>query len=271
MRKVFIFLLLLLGVTLQVAAQMPKDIMKDPIPVAMFQATYAFHMPGLDTKTLYGVSHDVGGGFAFKTESNWLLSVSGNYIVGKKVKGEWVDIFGEGITTAEGEIIGGAGSYAQLEVSQRGLHFQGQVGKLFPMGPNPNSGVFVQAGLGYLFNRTNADYQVTALNPPYQVDGDYRFGYDRMRGGPALHLESGYLLLHDTRLLNLSVALDVTYALTRDLRDYDFRVFTNPETGLQEPEGFTDPHKRYNDLYYGVRVTWSIPTYQRQPQEYYYD
>ena len=66
MRKVFISLLLLLGVTLQVAAQMPKDIMKDPIPVAMFQATYAFHMPGLDTKTLYGVSHDVGGGFAFK-------------------------------------------------------------------------------------------------------------------------------------------------------------------------------------------------------------
>ena len=42
MRKVFISLLLLLGVTLQVAAQMPKDIMKDPIPVAMFQATYAF-------------------------------------------------------------------------------------------------------------------------------------------------------------------------------------------------------------------------------------
>ena len=112
---------------------------------------------------------------------------------------------------------------------------------------------------------------MTALNPPYQVDGDYRFGYDRMRGGPALHLESGYLLLHDTRLLNLSVALEVTYALTRDLRDYDFRVFTNPETGLQEPVGYTDPHKRYNDLYYGVRVTWSIPTYQRQPQEYYYD
>ena len=57
---------------------------------------------------------------------------------------------------------------------------------------------------------------------------------------------------------------------THDLRDYDFRVFTNPETGVMEPVGYTDPTKRYNDLYYGIRVTWDIPTYERRPQEYYY-
>ena len=67
MRKVFIPLLLFLGITLQATAQQAKDIMKAPIPVAMFQATYAFHFPGLDNKTLYGVSHNVGGGFSFKT------------------------------------------------------------------------------------------------------------------------------------------------------------------------------------------------------------
>ena len=92
-----------------------------------------------------------------------------------------------------------------------------------------------------------------------------------MRGGMAAHLEAGYLLLNDTRLLNLSVALEVTYARTRDLRDYDFRVFTNPETGLMEPVGYTDPNKRYNDFYYGIRVTWSIPTYERKPQDFYYN
>ena len=36
------------------------------------------------------------------------------------------------------------------------------------------------------------------------------------------------------------------------------------------PVGYTDPHKRYNDLYFGIRVTWNIPTYQRQPDNYYY-
>jgi hypothetical protein len=92
-----------------------------------------------------------------------------------------------------------------------------------------------------------------------------------MRGGPAAHFEVGYLLLNDTRLLNLSISLEVTYARTRDLRDYDFRVFTNTETGVMEPVGYIDPNKRYNDLYYGIRVTWNIPTYERKPQDFYYD
>ena len=271
MRRIFLPLLLLLGITLPMAAQMPKDIMKDPIPVAMFQVTYAFHMPGLDNRVLYGISHNIGGSFVYKTESNWLLTANANYIFGNKIKGDRIDIFGEGITTVDGEIIGGEGSVAGLWINQRGIHFQAEVGKLFPMGPNPNSGLFVQGGLGYLTNRIRVDYQQERLNPPYQVDNDYQYGYDRKRGGPAVHLEAGYLLLNDTRLLNLSISLEVTYARTRDLRDYDFRVFINPETGKLEPVGRTDPHKRYNDLYYGIRVTWNIPTYERQPQEYYYN
>lgn len=271
MRRFILPVLFCLGLTLNVSAQMPKDIMKDPIPVAMFQASYAFHFPGLDTKDLYGVSHDVGGGFVYKTESNWLFTVNGNYIYGPKVKGDRVEILGEAITTDVGEIIGFSGNFALLELNQRGFHIQGEAGKLFPFGPNPNSGFFVQGGLGYLRNRIRIDYQQSLQNVPLQVDKDYRFGYDRMRGGPAAHLEAGYLLLSDTRLLNLSISLEVTYARTRDLRDYDFRVFTNSETGVMEPVGYTDPNKRYNDLYYGIRVTWSIPTYERKPLDFYYD
>ena len=271
MRKFFLPLFFFFGLTVNVLAQMPKDIMKDPIPVAMFQVTYAFHIPGLDTKEMYGVSNNVGGGFTYKTESNWLFSANGNFIFGSKLKGDRVEIFGEGITTDMGEIIGGSGNYSTFEVNQRGFLFQAEAGKLFPFGPNPNCGFFVQAGLGYLRNRIRVDYQQTLLNTPYQVDGDYQYGYDRMRGGPAVHLEAGYLLLNDTRLLNASIALEVTYARTRSLREYDFRVFTNPETGVMEPVGYIDPNKRFNDLYYGIRVTWNIPTYERQPDDFYYD
>lgn len=270
MRKLLIPFILF-GFVFHLSAQSVKDIMKDPIPVAMFQATYAFHVPGLNTKDLYGVSHDVGGGFVYKTESNWLFSAIGNYIYGPKVKGDRVELLGEGITTDVGEVIGSAGSFTLLELNQRGFHLQGEVGKLFPFGSNPNSGFFVQGGLGYLQNRIRIDYQQALLNTPLPVDKDYRFGYDRMRGGPAAHFEVGYLLLNDTRLLNLSISLEVTYARTRDLRDYDFRVFTNTETGVMEPVGYIDPNKRYNDLYYGIRVTWNIPTYERKPQDFYYD
>lgn len=266
----------------QISAQSAKDITKDPIPVAMFQVTYAFELPAFDTRDLYGISHNLGGSFVYKTASNWMFTANANFLFGNKVKGDRVSIYGEGITTVDGEIVGGSGSMTELAVDQRGLFIQAEVGKLFPFRPNPNSGFFVQAGIGYLRNRIRTDFQETMLNTPYVVEGDYQYGYDRMRGGPAFHIETGYLYFSDNRLLNFSVALEVTYARTRDLREYDFRVFRmNPETGELDPNGKllqvgydTDYHfhkKAYNDFYYGIRVTWNIPTYRRQPDNYYYN
>ena len=269
MRKIFISLLLLLGVSLQLSAQ--KDIMKEPIPVAMFQATYAFQLPAFDTKTSFGVNSTIGASFVYKTESNWIFTANGNYIFGNKVKGDRIEIYGEGITTTNGEITGGEGTYCLLNINQRGMHFQAEVGKLIPIAPNPNSGIFIQLGWGYLYNRIRTDYSQEMYNTPYVVNEDYEYGYDRMRGGLAFHQEVGYLYLGNSRVANFSVSLEMTYARTRDLRKYDFRVFTDPETGEMKPVGYTDPHKRYNDFYYGIRVSWNIPTYQRQPEEFYYN
>ena len=123
MRKIFISLLLL-GVSLQLSAQ--KDIMKEPIPVAMFQATYAFQLPAFDTKTSFGVNSTIGASFVYKTESNWIFTANGNYIFGNKVKGDRIEIYGEGITTTNGEITGGEGTYCLLNINQRGMHFQSE-------------------------------------------------------------------------------------------------------------------------------------------------
>lgn len=270
MGKQIIPLLVLLAVFLPATAQQPKSIMKESIPVTMFQATYAFHVPALDTKAIYGVSNNVGGSFVFKTASNWLLTSNANFIFGKNIE-DRITFFGEGITTEHGEITGGGGNYALFSIYQHGLHCQLEAGRLFSLGPNPNCGIFVQAGLGYLYNRSHIDFDRDLYNTPYVVNEDYEYGYDRMRGGMAFHFESGYLYLSDSRLLNFSVSLEVTYARTKHLREYDFRVFTNPETGLMEQVGYNDPNQRFNDLYYGIRVSWNIPTYQRQPDEYYYD
>ena len=271
MRKLILLLILCISLAFNALAQQPKDIMKDPIPIAMFQATYAFHIPAFDLKKDYGVSNTIGGSFIYKTETNWLFTLNGNFIFGNQLKGDRIDLFGEGITTEYGEITGGSGLYSTFAIYQRGMHFQAEVGKLFPIWPNPNSGVFVQAGLGYLRNRIKIDFDRNTNNTPYVVYEDYEYGYDRMRGGPALHLEAGYLYLGNARVANFSISLEATYARVRDLRKYDFRVFTDPETGEMKPVGYKDPKKRYNDLYYGIRVSWNIPTYQRQPEEFYYN
>jgi hypothetical protein len=274
MRKIFISLLLLMGLAVQ--AQTPRDIMSEPIPVAMFQATYAFHIPALDLKEMYGVSHTIGGSFVYKTESNWMFTANGNFIFGNQLKGDRIDIFGEGITTVNGEITGGSGLYATFAIYQRGVHFQAEAGKLFPFWPNPNSGIFVQAGLGYLRNWIKIDYDHNTVNTPYVVNEEYAYGYDRMRGGPALHLETGYLYLGNSRILNFSVSFEVTYARVRDLREYDFRVFDGVPVGYNNPNAtgnYVAPGRKsyYNDLYYGIRVSWNIPTYERKPEEFYYN
>lgn len=269
MKRTILFFIFWLVASAGFAQMTPRNISTEVIPTTMFQVTYAAQLPGLDTKTDYGFTNTIGGSVIYKTGNNLLLTANGNFIFGNQLKGSRVDIFGEGITTTGGEIIGGGGLFSALAIYQRGFHFQAEIGKLFQFKPNPNSGFFLQGGIGYLRNRIRVDYQVEAMDTPYQVDEDYQYGYDRMRGGIAFHAETGYLVMGNSRVVNFSISLEVTYARTRHLRDYDFRVFYD-ENGEPVIMGYTDKNKRFNDLYYGIRLSWMIPTYQRQPDAYYY-
>ena len=268
MRKTFFTFILLLA-AFSVFGQTPRNIAKEAIPVSMFQVTYAAQFTGLDTRTDYGFTNNIGGSATYKTQSNWLFTGNGNFIFGNQIKGSRIDLLGESLTTVYGEVIGGGGIPTALAFFQRGLHFQAEVGKLFALEPNPNSGIFVQFGAGYLWNRLRIEYQIEAQNPPYPLTGDYQYGYDKMRGGYALHGEAGYMVLSNTRIYNFAVSLEVTYARTKHLRDYDFRVFYD-ESGEPHVMGYNDKSKRFNDLYYGIRLSWIVPVYQRQPDEFYY-
>lgn len=269
MKKTLLLLLFLLVTLSWSMGQKARNVQKDVIPAVMFQVTYAAQLPAMDTRTDFGFTNTIGGSVIYKNDNNWLFTANGNFIFGDKVKGSRTDILGEAITTVDGEVIGGGGIPTALAFFQRGLHFQGEVGKLFSFAPNPNSGFFVQAGLGYLLNRIRIEYQVEAQNPPQPLMDDYPYGYDRMRGGIAFHAETGYLLMSNSKVYNLSVSLEMTYARTKHLRDYDFRVFYD-DNGEPQIMGYNDKSKRFNDFYYGIRVSWMIPTYQRQPEAYYY-
>lgn len=270
MRKTtFLILFTLFGVIAGLAQTTPRNIATEVIPTAMFQVTYGAQFTGMDTKSSFGFTNTIGGSFIYKTRSNVMFTANGNFIFGDQLKGDRISILGEGITTPAGEVIGNGGLFTAMALFQRGFHFQAEIGKLFPFKPNPNSGFFIQGGIGYLCNRIRIEYQAEAMNDPLQLIEDYRYGYDQKRGGLALHAETGYLFMSESRVLNFSVSFEVTYARTRHLRDYDFRVFYDEE-GEPHIMGYNDRSKRFNDLYYGVRLSWNIPTYQRQPDAYYY-
>jgi hypothetical protein len=251
MRKLFllIFLFSLIGMI----SQAQKRVSDTTVSTVLFQATYAYQIAGGDLTEFFGNNSTIGGGVSYKTDKNWLFGAFGHFIFGDQVNNR-AEIF-KGISTAEGEVIDGNGLYTSLALFERGFHMQFKAGKLFNvLGPNPNSGIYVQAGLGYLTHRIRIE---TQFGTAPQLMDDYALGYDRMRGGFAFSGEFGYLLMSNSRLLNLSIALEFTQVSAKSLRDYDFALMRKDD-------------KSYSDQYYGIRISWMIPTYKRAPQDYYY-
>ena len=251
--KSLIFILLTIAPLLAAAQQ---DIKTERINTFMFQATYAYQFPGKDTKTLYNNNNSVGGSLVYKTKSNWIFALNANFISGNSVNISRKELFGD-ILDNNGEIITGDGIYGSYALFERGWHFQGKVGKLFPvLAPNPNSGFFVQGGLGYLFNRIRTEFGSYA-SPPPALAGDYPYGYDRQRGGFAWSGEFGYLFMSNTRALNFSLSVEFIQAYTKPLRKWDFNLMAKDTN-------------TYVDQYIGIRAAIYIPTYKRKPADYYY-
>lgn len=253
--KLRLFILtLIISMPFIVAAQ--KDIKKECVSTVLFGATYSYQFPGADTKILYGNNSTVGASITYKTNKNWLWSLNGNFIFGDKINATRNDILGI-ILDNHGELITGDGIYGSYVLFQRGANIQAKVGKVFSvLSPNPNCGFFINGGLGYLFNRVRIEFSSNASTPP-NLDDDYRYGYDRMRGGLAYSGEFGYIFMSNSRVLNFSLSFEFTQAHTKSLRKWDFNLM-GPDL------------KSYIDRYYGIRFVIYIPTYKRMPAEYYY-
>jgi len=222
------------------------------IATSLFYATYSYQFPGGDLAKRFGSNSSIGGGFMFKTKSNWLFGVEGNFLFGQTIKNS--DSLLVIITNKEGFIIDANGMIADIIYYERGFSFFAKFGKLIPVfSPNPNSGFLIMAGGGYLQNKIRIH---NPGNTAPQLLGDYKKGYDRLNGGFSLTGSIGYLYLSNTRLLNFYLGFEFTQAWTKSMRDYNFDTEKKDDT-------------RYSSQYYGIKVCWLIPLYKRTPKEYY--
>ncbi|KAF0131210.1 MAG: hypothetical protein FD155_874 [Bacteroidetes bacterium] len=235
------------------ALQAQQRVSDTTVSTFLFQASYGLQLPGKDLTTYFGVNSSIGAVISYKTSKNWLWSAQGSYIFGDQVDGREQIL--KNISTSNGEIIDGNGTYTSLALFERGYHFQAKVGKILPViGPNPNSGIYIMTGLGYLSHRILIESQFGSAP---QIMNDYAKGYDRMRGGFAHSIEAGYFLMNNSRVLNFSFGLEFIQAFTQSMRDYQFDIMGADLNN-------------YTDHYYGIRVNWMIPAYKRAPQTYYY-
>jgi hypothetical protein len=219
---------------------------------SMFYAAYSFQFPGGDLSQRFGTNSSIGGGMMFKTKSNWLFGAEANFLFGGTVKNK--DAMLVHISTPDGFIIDANGYFADVVYYERGYSIYGKFGKIIPfLGSNPNSGITIMAGAGYLQNKIRIH---NPGNSAPQIYGDYKKGYDHLNGGIAINGSLGYTYLSNSRMLNFYVGAEFIQSWTKSLRDYDFDL-GKKETTI------------YSSQFYGIKFVWMIPLYKRSPKSYY--
>ena len=203
---------------------------------------------------LYGWNSFVGFSYAYKSRSNILLGVEGNFLFGNKVKNK--DQIMSGIRNSAGGIVGIEGQFVNYLVLMRGYTAGFYIGKIFPIiGPNPNSGLVVKLGVEYLEHRTYIESRDDKIPP---IEGEYRKGYDRKRAGFSLYEFVGYQHFSNSRFANFFVGFDFYQGGTTDYRSYNF-------------DDMAPTDGNYFDTMVGVRFGWVIPVYKRVADKFYID
>ena len=94
----------------------------------MFYASYGFQMPGGDLADRFGPSSTIGGGFQFKSPSNWIIGANFDFIFGNQVKN--VDSLMINLKTQSGYIINMAGNFTDYSLYERGYTINGSSRKI---------------------------------------------------------------------------------------------------------------------------------------------
>lgn len=224
------------------------------INVHLVRIGFDFSVPMGDMAQRYGVNAGVGGSYMFKTSNNWQFGVEYEYLFGGNVK-EASDIL-ENITASNGYIIDGTGGMSLMDSYERGFAITGNVGKILPVfATNPNSGLLVNVGAGYLSHHIRTEVY---MNLAPQLYEDYAKGYDRLTGGPVYELFVGYQNIDRQNLFNFYFGIDFKHAMTKPLRNYQF--------DLMGPE----PDDLRHDIFIGIKAGWMLPLYRRSTSSYYY-
>ena len=243
-------LLLLLGIPFMLSAQ--EDISKDILRLPLINLTAGFHIPGGDLADRFGSSSALGASFHLKNENNTYWGIDVSALAGSTVKEDNIlDI----ITADSLDIIDVNGHTASIRFWERGAQSQLVLGEIIPvLGPNKNSGLFIQGGLGYIYHKIRIE---DIGNQSPQLNSELLKGYDRLCMGFTTSQFVGYRYFSNNHKINFFVGMEFIQAFTQDVRQYDY----NAQTAYED--------KRV-DLLSGLKFGWTFPLYEKSDNKYYY-
>jgi hypothetical protein len=215
--------------------------------------SYGYAAPGGNLADRFGNNGSLGLGFHIKAKSNWVYGVQGIYIFGNRVHEPGLL---QNLYTVNGEILDNQGQITKMFIQERGYCITMNGGRLFNfIGPNPNSGLLILGGIGFMQHKIRLEHQETKVR---QLEGDYIKGYDRLTNGICFYQFVGYSLMSSNKLVNFFAGFESYQGLTQSRRGYNF------DTMKQ------DNNKR-RDVLVGMRAGWVLHLYERTPDKYYFN
>jgi len=216
---------------------------------------YGLNNSKADLAQKFGNLNHLGTLAGYKTKKNWFYGLEGNFIYGNQVQ---LNGMFNHLLDAQGTVTDVNGDIGKVVVTARGFNTNLVIGKIIPfLSPNKNSGIFINAGIGFLAHRYRIDTQDQVIP---QLELEYRKGYDRYSIGPNLSQFVGYSFMSNYGLVNFYGGFYAQQGFTKNQRTI---FFDQPEIPVST--------KTMVDIQIGVKLGWLIPIYKRQPKEYYTD
>ncbi|HZF99997.1 MAG TPA: hypothetical protein VEY71_03305 [Chitinophagales bacterium] len=213
--------------------------------------SYGYQFPLADMAERFGNNGLVGTEITYKLRNNFTFGAEAGLIFGRSVNQAG---FLDSLMTPDGYFMGYNGLYGNIALYERGFNFSGNVGKIIPVfNANPNSGVYIRLGAGFLQHKIKITDTEETL---YPLNGEYVKGYDRLSNGLMLSQYVGFLHLDPRHFVNFHVGLLVQEGFTQNRRSWNF------------DERRKETEKRL-DVLVGLRGTWILPFYGKADERKY--
>jgi len=254
MKHYYIWLLSASFILFSISSEAQKNIRDSSIFIPSLSFNYAFQMPLSGAfQESYGNSHAVGSDLNFKLKNNFSLGLGFEYYFSENIKNS--DLYFKDINNSNGSVIDGNGQFAEVFLFQRGYNIQVFGGYQFNiLSPNPNSGPYVQVGMGFMQYHTRIENPGLTANA---IIDEYAKMYDRLRNGFSTTQFIGYRYMGNRNLRNFFIGVELTQTWSDSRRNYN--------ADLSESQ-----QEKKLDLFIGLKLGWIIPFYGRAPKDYYY-
>jgi hypothetical protein len=219
----------------------------------VFGVNAGLDVPAADMAKRFGLSYRLGPSLMYKTTSNWIFGVKGDFLFGNVIR---QDSLMAGIKDGDGAFINNQGERINVGIFERGYIVGFTAGRIFTINKaHPNDGILVQTGAGFIQHKIAIIDEDKTIP---QLRGDFRKGYDRLSNGWYLEQFVGYSMFHKDGLLNFNLGLNVTAGFTKGRRDYLYDVMRR------------DDDSRL-DILFGIRGGWYIPIFKKKSEEIFFE